>query len=105
MTGALRLYGLRLRPRYIIWGHTPGFEGRAIRYLEETEQGKKRFTGGIGSSQTYSEEIRANKLGPLKYANAILDVTKFSLMDRFPGLFTNYKGYRPEILEGQKKTL
>jgi len=105
MVGTLELYGDRLKPQIIIWGHTTGFEGRAALHADEELVVKDRkVTGGIGQSNIYLEEVRVTTPRPLKYTNAFLDLLKFTMMNSTPLLFTNYEDYESAVMRARKKT-
>lgn len=64
ITGTLRKYGELLRPQFVIFGYTPGFETREL---------SKQPQGGIAAVDTYIREVRAKDIRFFKVLNAAID--------------------------------
>jgi len=76
MVGALKEWGKRFKPEFIIFGYTPGFERRDLHFLKLDQVLKrKEFIGGIQSINNYMKE-RRSIFKYFKTTNTILDFIK-----------------------------
>ena len=82
MVGALRRYGLRFQPRIVLFGYTPGFEGRSRAFSDPSKVvATRRYQGGIEASNQYLNEVRKIEYRILPALNAILTATETRTSD------------------------